>query len=192
MELGKKIRQLRYKAGLTQEQLADKLGIGPQSISKWENAASMPDITTLPLLAETFGISIDDLFDLSSEQHLNRIEKRKHGCSPRCRRHKSAHLTCCVHSFQCLSREIHASYWLYSSSAGNPSGLGMCSIRKFSRASLLWYTSFSSAYKVLPGHLPWFISLSRTRQRVFGRSHNIPWRFSVPSSCPRSGNVHPG
>ena len=74
MELGKKIRQLRYKAGLTQEQLADKLGIGPQSISKWENAASMPDITTLPLLAETFGISIDDLFDLSSEQRLNRIE----------------------------------------------------------------------------------------------------------------------
>ena len=74
MELGKKIRQLRYKAGLTQEQLADKLGIGAQSISKWENAASMPDITTLPLLAEIFGISIDDLFDLSCEQHLNRIE----------------------------------------------------------------------------------------------------------------------
>ena len=74
MELGKKIRQLRYKAGLTQEQLADKLGVGPQAVSKWENAASMPDITALPLLAETFGVSIDDLFDLSSEQRLNRIE----------------------------------------------------------------------------------------------------------------------
>lgn len=74
MELGKKIRQLRYKVGLTQEQLANKLGIGPQSISKWENGVSMPDITTLPLLAETFGISIDDLFDLSNEQRLNRIE----------------------------------------------------------------------------------------------------------------------
>ncbi|MBR0087154.1 MAG: helix-turn-helix domain-containing protein [Lachnospiraceae bacterium] len=74
MELGKKIRQLRYKAGLTQEQLADKLGVGPQSVSKWENAASMPDITALPLIAETFGVSIDDLFDLSTEQHLNRIE----------------------------------------------------------------------------------------------------------------------
>lgn len=74
MNLGQKIRQLRYKAGLTQEQLAEKLGIGPQSVSKWENAVSMPDITTLPLLAETFGVSIDDLFDLSSEQHMNRIE----------------------------------------------------------------------------------------------------------------------
>ena len=48
MEMGKKIRQLRFKAGLTQEQLAEKLGISPQSVSKWENAVAMPDITTLP------------------------------------------------------------------------------------------------------------------------------------------------
>ena len=76
MELGKKIRQLRFKAGLTQEQLADKLGIGPQSVSKWENAVAMPDISALPLLAEVFGVSIDELFDLSTEQRLNRIENR--------------------------------------------------------------------------------------------------------------------
>ena len=76
MELGKKIRQLRFKAGLTQEQLADKLGIGAQSVSKWENAVAMPDITTLPLLAEIFGVTIDDLFDLTAEQRLNRIENR--------------------------------------------------------------------------------------------------------------------
>ena len=76
MELGKKIRQLRFKAGMTQEQLAEKLGIGAQSVSKWENAATMPDITTLPLLAEIFGISIDDLFDLTVEQRFNRIEHR--------------------------------------------------------------------------------------------------------------------
>ena len=76
MELGKKIRQLRFKAGLTQEQLAEKLGIGAQSVSKWENAVAMPDITTLPLLAEIFGVSIDDLFDLTAEQRFNRIENR--------------------------------------------------------------------------------------------------------------------
>ena len=76
MELGKKIRQLRCKAGLTQEQLAGQLGIAPQSVSKWETAAAMPDITALPLLAEIFGVSIDDLFDLSIEQRLNRIENR--------------------------------------------------------------------------------------------------------------------
>ena len=76
MELGKKIRQLRFKAGLTQEQLAERLGIGAQSVSKWENAVAMPDITTLPLLAEIFGVTIDDLFDLTTEQRLNRIENR--------------------------------------------------------------------------------------------------------------------
>ena len=76
MELGKKIRQLRFKAGLTQEQLAERLGIGAQSVSKWENAVAMPDITLLPLIAETFGVSIDDLFELTVEQRLNRIENR--------------------------------------------------------------------------------------------------------------------
>ena len=76
MELGKKIKQLRFKAGLTQEQLAERTGVSPQAVSKWENAVAMPDITALPLLAEIFGVSIDDLFDLSAEQRLNRIENR--------------------------------------------------------------------------------------------------------------------
>lgn len=76
MELGKKIKQLRLKARLTQEQLADRLGISPQSVSKWENAVAMPDITALPLLAEVFGVSIDDLFDLTAEQRFSRIEHR--------------------------------------------------------------------------------------------------------------------
>ena len=76
MELDKKIRQLRFKAGYTQEQLADRLGVSPQSVSKWENAVSMPDITILPQLAEVFGVTIDDLFDLSTEQKFNRIENR--------------------------------------------------------------------------------------------------------------------
>ena len=74
MELGKKIRQLRFKAGLTQENLAERLGLGPQAVSKWETGAAMPDITLLPRLAEIFGVSIDELFDLTAEQRLNCIE----------------------------------------------------------------------------------------------------------------------
>lgn len=76
MELGKKIKSLRIKAGLTQEQLAEKLNVAAQSVSKWETAAAMPDILLLPLLAETFGVSIDDLFDLTVEQRFRRIENR--------------------------------------------------------------------------------------------------------------------
>lgn len=76
MEIGKKIKQLRYRAGWTQEQLAEKLSLSAQAISKWENSVSMPDISLLPLLAEAFGVSIDELFDLTAEQKLNRIESR--------------------------------------------------------------------------------------------------------------------
>ena len=60
MEIGNKIKQLRYKSGLTQEQLASNLGISAQSVSKWETAVSMPDITLLPSLAREFGVSIDE------------------------------------------------------------------------------------------------------------------------------------
>lgn len=75
MEIGAKIKQLRVKAGLTQEQLAGKLGISAQSVSKWENAVTMPDVAILPLLAGELGVSIDELFDLTAEQKLHRIER---------------------------------------------------------------------------------------------------------------------
>lgn len=76
MELGNKIKKLRIKSGYTQEELANKLGISAQSISKWENQITMPDITLLPELSEAFGVTIDELFDLSAEQKLNRIESK--------------------------------------------------------------------------------------------------------------------
>lgn len=76
MEIGIKIKQLRSKAGLTQEQLAIKLGISPQSVSKWETGVTMPDITLLPTLAGELGATIDELFDLTTEQKLHRIERR--------------------------------------------------------------------------------------------------------------------
>ncbi len=76
MEIGNKIKQLRYRFGLTQEQLAEKLCISAQSVSKWETGITMPDITLLPLLAGEFGVSIDELFDLTIDQKLHRIESR--------------------------------------------------------------------------------------------------------------------
>ena len=76
MELGNKIRQLRFKASLTQEQLAERLGLSAQAVSKWENSVAMPDITLLPDLAEIFGVSIDELFDLTTGQKYRRIESR--------------------------------------------------------------------------------------------------------------------
>lgn len=76
MEIGSKIKQLRYKASMTQEQLAERLGISAQSVSKWETATTMPDISLLPALATELGVTIDELFDLTVDQKLARIEKR--------------------------------------------------------------------------------------------------------------------
>lgn len=76
MDIGSKIKQLRLHAGMTQEQLAAKLGISAQSVSKWETAVTMPDITLLPILAGELGVSIDDLFDLTAEQKFHRIERK--------------------------------------------------------------------------------------------------------------------
>ncbi len=65
-----KIAELRRNAGLTQEALADKLGITYQAISKWENCLSCPDITLLPRLADIFEISIDALFGRKEETKI--------------------------------------------------------------------------------------------------------------------------
>ncbi len=75
MDIGNKIKQLRLKAGLTQEQLGAALGISAQSISKWETCITMPDISLLPLLSSELGVSIDEIFDLTADQKLQRIER---------------------------------------------------------------------------------------------------------------------
>lgn len=76
MELGNKIKQLRTQYGYTQEGLADKLGVTAQAVSKWENNVTTPDISLLPKLSEVFGVTIDDLFDLTVSQKLDRIENK--------------------------------------------------------------------------------------------------------------------
>ncbi len=62
--LGKRIAAHRRRLGLTQEGLAEKMGITAQAVSKWENDQSCPDITALPKLAEIFGVTTDALLGL--------------------------------------------------------------------------------------------------------------------------------
>jgi transcriptional regulator with XRE-family HTH domain len=62
MNIGKNIRRLRRRSDLTQCQLADKLGVTAQAVSKWENNMCIPDVALLPEIAELFGVSIDELF----------------------------------------------------------------------------------------------------------------------------------
>lgn len=59
---GQRIARLRREQGMTQEALAQKLGITNQAVSKWESDQCCPDIMQLPQLADLFGISLDALF----------------------------------------------------------------------------------------------------------------------------------
>jgi len=62
MTIGKNIAELRKNGGMTQEQLAELLGVTAQSVSKWENDTTMPDIMLLPAIAGCFGITVDELY----------------------------------------------------------------------------------------------------------------------------------
>ena len=72
--LGENIALHRRTAGLTQELLADRLGVTAQAVSKWERQISCPDIALLPSMADVFGVSIDELFLTEDPSAENRID----------------------------------------------------------------------------------------------------------------------
>ena len=78
LNFGEKIKQLRRSRDLTQEALADALGISAQSVSKWECAYGYPDITQLPAIANFFGVTIDELLNNDAdgkEEAMKRFEQ---------------------------------------------------------------------------------------------------------------------
>ena len=79
--IGAKIAELRREHNMKQDELAEMLGVTPQAVSKWENGASMPDISLLPKIAQIFGVTIDDLFGMNNtpkpDVQMLPAEKRK-------------------------------------------------------------------------------------------------------------------
>ncbi len=65
IHLGEKIRSLRKAKNISQEVLAQYLGVSFQAVSKWENGDTMPDVAMIPALASFFGVSTDELFDFN-------------------------------------------------------------------------------------------------------------------------------
>ena len=72
--LGKRISSLRKRAGLTQDKLAERLGVTAQAVSKWENDLSCPDITMLPKLAQIFGVTTDELLGITPAKPVHEAE----------------------------------------------------------------------------------------------------------------------
>ena len=59
--IGKRIARLRKEKGMSQENLAEKIGVSAQAVSKWENDQSCPDISLLPRLTKLLGVTADEL-----------------------------------------------------------------------------------------------------------------------------------
>ena len=77
-QIKNKIKELRISKKLTQQQLADKLHVTKQAISKWEKGKSIPDITSVELLSSFFGVSVDYLVNDGAEiKHETTTADRK-------------------------------------------------------------------------------------------------------------------
>ena len=75
LNIGNKIRELRRQKNISQEVLAQYLGVSFQAVSKWESATTMPDITLIPAIASFFGISTDELFDYNHYELEKRVNE---------------------------------------------------------------------------------------------------------------------
>ena len=70
------LKKLRRKADITQDKLAEFIGVSPQTVSKWERAETYPDIETLPILSGYFGVTIDELLGndrMRTEEEIDRL-----------------------------------------------------------------------------------------------------------------------
>lgn len=70
LALGDNIRKYRRALDLTQEELAERLGVSFQTVSRWENGGTYPDIELLPVLARTFSVTLDALMGMPEEEHV--------------------------------------------------------------------------------------------------------------------------
>ena len=75
IKIGNKIRLLRKNNDVTQDKLAAYLGVTPQAVSRWESGICYPDIETLPMIADFFGVSTDELLCYDSIQKETKINE---------------------------------------------------------------------------------------------------------------------
>jgi len=74
LKMGEKIRTLRKARDISQEVLAQALGVTFQAVSKWETGSALPDVTLIPAIAGFFGVSTDELFDVNMLEQERLVE----------------------------------------------------------------------------------------------------------------------
>ena len=73
--IGENIRSYRKKNGLTQEEFAERLGVTYQSVSRWENGATYPDLELIPSISELLGVTIDGLLGMPMRERERRASE---------------------------------------------------------------------------------------------------------------------
>lgn len=104
--IGNNIKEMRRKCGFTQEEVASRIAVTPQAVSKWENGGGLPDITQLVPLSKLFGVSTDMLLgitsDLQGQAHLNAAQEHVtvllESSRPIAERHLAAYRYLCAES----------------------------------------------------------------------------------------------
>ena len=76
-KIGKYIREIRKKNNLTQNELAEKLGVTYQAVSKWENGKNIPDISLLKEMSKIFDVNIDELLEGENKKLIKNENKKK-------------------------------------------------------------------------------------------------------------------
>ncbi len=101
-KIGCFLKQLRQEKGLTQEQLAEQLGINPRTVSRWETARTMPDFALLVELGRRYGVTVDELLD-GGRREQNAAKKEEQTME------KVADYT--RQEKQTLTRRFHRLFW---------------------------------------------------------------------------------
>lgn len=73
---GMMISSLRKEKGMTQLELAERMGVTDKAVSKWERDLSFPDINSIPKLAEIFEVTVDDLMQIKTETKENNSKNK--------------------------------------------------------------------------------------------------------------------
>lgn len=107
-DLGVTLQELRKKNGLSQEELADKLGVSRQAVSKWERGEALPDIENLIALAKLYGVSLDDLVgNIKKEENVDVDKKLENKEEPIEGEVVSGH----IHSSKKTKKELFAEWF---------------------------------------------------------------------------------
>ncbi len=75
IKIGEKIRLLRKKNDVTQDKLADYLGVTPQAVSRWESGVCYPDMNALPSIADYFSVTMDELLCYTGVQKASKVKE---------------------------------------------------------------------------------------------------------------------